>query len=837
MAHYDCLLIGHNELDFQQYYNILDNMASSGGRDHVAFIDMHLNCVEHKGRPYEAEEILTHFYNEGKPEEEQRVFYNGDCFWTAIAYLGSYLTQRGYTIDFVNLFHLEKDLLKKKLQENEYTTIALTGTMYVFEQNIYEAVSFIRKHKKNATIVAGGPYISKQAEEREPEYLRPLFRYLNADIYCYVREGEQTLTKIIDALKSGADLSTVKNIAYKKGREFVITPKERETNPLSQNMINYPLFRDEYAKTGWANVRVSDGCPYACGFCAFPEHNNERYELMSMDRIEREFNSMREAGTISHIFFIDATLNVPRPHFKEMLRMMIRNKYPFKWHCFFRCDQTDEETIDLMAQAGCIGVFLGLESASEPVLRNMDKGAHKKDFRRTMPLFKRAGIRQMLSMLVGFPGETYATFRETLDFLEEINPDFTRPQIWFCDPTTPVWRRREEFNLHGKAYGWSHYTMDAETAVELVVETFFSLKGPTWIPDPGFNWTFLYAMEKNGMTIDQQKLFLKFFSAAAKEKFLKPNRKEMDPALLHNFKISAQFDRGLTPDISVLDQYAPERFIDAEAFWIDRFRRSVARGHSSLPGSEPNGEATPSVNGGESAVITKTLPQLAVTPSDESLVNTILASYSITLVSLDGREDTPILLSLDEGDPFPLPLEAESETTFADLVQSTRNKVSQGEEHRRYALFLLTNAARMKERGTVCPSLRFAFVSMNDEEDADEVLKMRLDHRAHLCDNLDIVLGWVPPSATNAGYIQLSSPSKQFNQERLEQFADQLMSMLTAAAAENAVSVATLRRSIGAPDQYESITLEPIVPVSIPNELESHSTKRELPVLEAQYAL
>ena len=43
----------------------------------------------------------------------------------------------------------------------------------------------------------------------------------------YVREGEQTLTKIIDALKSGTDLSTVKNIAYKKGREFVITPKER----------------------------------------------------------------------------------------------------------------------------------------------------------------------------------------------------------------------------------------------------------------------------------------------------------------------------------------------------------------------------------------------------------------------------------------------------------------------------------------------------------------------------------------------------------------------------------------------------------------------------------
>jgi radical SAM superfamily enzyme YgiQ (UPF0313 family) len=114
----------------------------------------------------------------------------------------------------------------------------------------------------------------------------------------YVREGEQTLTKIIDALKSGTDLSTVKNIASKKGREFVITPKERETNPLSDNIINYSLFANEYAKTGRANVRISDGCPYACGFCAFPEHNNERYELMSMDRrIEREFNAIRDSNT------------------------------------------------------------------------------------------------------------------------------------------------------------------------------------------------------------------------------------------------------------------------------------------------------------------------------------------------------------------------------------------------------------------------------------------------------------------------------------------------------------------------------------------------------------
>ena len=100
MAHYDCLLIGHNELDFQQYYNILDNMASSGGRDHVAFTDLQLNCVNYKGKPYQGQDVLSLFYNEDRPDAERRTFYNGDCLWTAIAYLGSYLAKHAAFDDY-----------------------------------------------------------------------------------------------------------------------------------------------------------------------------------------------------------------------------------------------------------------------------------------------------------------------------------------------------------------------------------------------------------------------------------------------------------------------------------------------------------------------------------------------------------------------------------------------------------------------------------------------------------------------------------------------------------------------------------------------------------------
>lgn len=807
MAHYDCLLIGHNELDFQQYYNILDNMASSGGRDHVAFTDLQLNSVDYKRKPYQGEDLLSLFYNEGRPDVEHRFFYNGDCLWTAIAYLGTYLAKRGYTFDYVNLVHREKETLKRKLQTNHYEVIALTGTMYVFEQNIYELVSFIRKCGTTARIVAGGPYISKQAEEREPEYLKPLFRYLNADIYCYAREGEQTLVKVIDAVKNKADLSTINNIAYKNGREFVVTPLQRENNPLAANMIDYSLFRDAYAGTGWANVRVSDGCPYACAFCAFPEHNNERYETMSIARIEQELDAIRDAGAISHIFFIDATLNVPRGHFTEMLRMMIRNNYGFKWHSFFRCDQTDEQTVDLMREAGCIGVFLGLESASDIVLRNMDKTAHKKDFRRAVPWLKRAGIRQMLSMQVGFPGETYATFRETLDFLEEINPDFTRPQIWFCDPTTPVWRRRSEFNLQGKAYGWSHYTMDAETAVELVVETFMSHKNPTWIPDPGYNWVFLYAMEKIGMSIEQQKTFLRFFAAAAKEKLLKPNRLEISPGLLDGLRTSAQFDRPGAPDLTALEPYSAERYIAAETFWVDLFRTSVARGHRADDRLEPDPEHQPAQGTDNGSFLARTAVPGGLA-FEGALRETLLAAYAVLLASIDGREDSPVLIAVDEDEPFPLPLAARSELTFEELVRATGEQLRQAEAHRLFALFLLTNPRRMAEHGIASPSIRASFLVTVSTAASTQVLKQRLQHRPKVYDTLDLLLTCTTTPGSEP-HLELSSPTGRYGKAHLERLASRLSAVLEVACKNQSESVDVLRRLVGVTESYQAIDVRP----------------------------
>jgi radical SAM PhpK family P-methyltransferase len=776
MADFDCLLIGHNELDFEEYFGILENMASSGGREHIAFTDLQLNHVKYGGKPYQALDLLGCMYNEDRPPEQQRDFYNGECLWTAIAYLGSYLHHRGYSFDFVNLFQHEKDALAEKLKANNYELIVLTGTMYVFEQNIWEVVTFIRSHCPDARIIAGGPYISKQAEEREPEYMKPLFRYLNADFYCYVREGEQTLVALLDTLKNGGDFGTIPNLAYKSGKDYAITPKQREVNPLSDHMIDYPLFADAYRESGWANVRISDGCPYACGFCAFPEHGNERYLLMTLDRIEQEFNSIRESGAISHIFFIDATLNVPRKQFKKMLEMMIRNQYDFKWHCFFRCDQTDEETIWLMKEAGCLGVFLGLESANATVLDNMDKTAHKEDFYRTLPWFKEAGLRQMVSVLVGFPGETIETFRESLDFIEEVQPDFTRIQTWYCDPTTPVWFKREQFGLQGKGYSWQHNTMDSETAVELVVDSFLSLRNVSWIPDPGYNWVASYSMEKLGMSVEQQKTFLEFFATAAKARLLSRRGGELDPALLASLRACSQFDRGVAPDRRAIEAFSGDRYLAARSFWVDQFQAVEPRvsadanaedTEDSLPELPPEARWAQVLSGngnGNGA-------------HDETVdMDSIVAAYRWAL----GRAGDPegaMLVALEDDVTFPLRLDPASAAGFDDHGSETRRLLDESREHHRFGWFVLTHALTAKEFGVGCPEMRAAFLADHPDTSAD-ALRSRWREHAGVDDRIDSILTVSEEDGGEGVRVELSCSTGRFDDEALSALGAEMLEVL-----------------------------------------------------------
>lgn len=532
----DCLIVGFNDVPFEDYVSKVRSMGKSSG----AYRELNWHFIEYDGKPYHSVDVLNRFHFDGK-EGEHQPFHNMDFLSPAVMYLGTYLWRRGLSFDHVNLFHFERDKLRDKLLSDDILTIAITTTLYVTADPIQEILSFIREYNKEAKIIIGGPYILNQALMMGPSMVQHLFSYLDADFYVISPEGERALVGIIRALKNAWDLDKVNNIAYRSGDGYVLTPDVAEDNSLEENRVDYGLFsREEIGE--FVSLRTSKSCPFSCAFCGFTERGGT-YRYLSVETVEKELDAIKDIGGVTTLTFVDDTLNVPKKRFKEMLRMMIRNQYEFKWNCYYRCDHGDEEAIELMKEAGCEGVFLGVESGSDEMLERMNKKTRRGDYLRFIPKFKEVGISTHASLIVGFPGETRVSVQETKEIVEETKPDFFRTQLWYCDRITPVWREREKYGIRGSGFNWSHSTMDAQTACDLAEELFLSIENAGWLPQNGFEFWSTFYLQRKGMTLEQVKAFLRSFNAIVKDQLVHSERKTVRPDLLESLVRSCRFDQ------------------------------------------------------------------------------------------------------------------------------------------------------------------------------------------------------------------------------------------------------------------------------------------------------
>lgn len=529
----DCLVVGFHDTNFHEYVSMVKSM----GKDSGAYRELNLYYLTHENRAYHCLDLLNRYHFEAQQEPYKR-FHNADFLWPVITYLGSYLHKRGFSFDYVNLFSPDEHL-KSKLQNEEILTIVITTTLYVSVQPILEIISFIKKYNTTAKIIVGGPFVANQFKALQRPALLSLLKYIDADFYVNSSEGEYALTRIIAALKAEDTCDDIANIAYKSSKNYMVTATVVESNSLEENMVDYSLFpREEFGE--FVTLRTAKSCPFSCAFCGFPGRAGA-YTYLSVELVEQELNRIREICTVNTLTFIDDTFNVPKGRFKQILRMMIRNKYPFKWNSFYRSDHGDEETIELMREAGCEGVFLGIESGSDAQLQRMNKTARQKHYQTAIPLFRKAGIITYASLIVGFPGETEETVQETVDFIQETQPDFFRGQLWYCDPMTPIWDKREEFGVKGNGFNWSHDTMDASMACDLIDQMFLSITQPIWLPQNGFElWSIFYLQRKN-MPLSQIKMYISAFNAAVREKLKNPTAQDIRPDLLEAIRTYSKF--------------------------------------------------------------------------------------------------------------------------------------------------------------------------------------------------------------------------------------------------------------------------------------------------------
>jgi radical SAM PhpK family P-methyltransferase len=501
----DCVVIGYNELPFEKYERFLRNY----GEESEAYRDLKFSFVKVDDRKLDYPGLLNHAlglaYPTGAGGRPVAEFKSGDIPNLAAVYLTNFLRRRGLRASYINLYQYEKERLLEYLADDP-VCVAITTTFYVVNLPVNEMVEFIRQHNSKTKIIVGGPLIANHARNYQGDALKATLADMGADIYVIEGAGELTLSSVVNCLKEGGDLSAVPNLAYIEDGVLRRTATLTENNSLDEDAINWLDFSDhQLGRT--IQTRTARSCAFKCSFCNYPTRAGA-LTLAGVKTIERELNSMRELGDVQNVVFIDDTFNVPLPRFKDLCRMIIRNNYGFNWFSYFRCSNSDEEAFDLMAESGCKGVFLGIESGSPEILKNMNKAATIERYGYGIRQLHQRDILTFGSFIVGFPGETAETVNETLQFIKENKPTYYRAQSWYCEPGTPIDQQRVKHGIDGEGFVWRHNTMDSLEAMDHIDRIFLSVNESLWLPQWSFDFWIIPYLIGRGITPERFKEFM-----------------------------------------------------------------------------------------------------------------------------------------------------------------------------------------------------------------------------------------------------------------------------------------------------------------------------------------
>jgi anaerobic magnesium-protoporphyrin IX monomethyl ester cyclase len=214
------------------------------------------------------------------------------------------------------------------------------------------------------------------------------------------------------------------------------------------------------------------GCPFRCAFCSYPYlFDDRRYRTKSAARVVEEWLRYASEG-FELVCCLDSTFTTPRHRLAEIAERLVDAGSPIRFIAYARGDDLDEpELCALLARAGCVQLQIGIESGSPRVLANMNKRTSPEINARALEHCRRAGIATYVTVILGFPGETAATIRQTWDFVAATGPDFCYAtpltvRVPYLPVLEPASRARFGLETYGGARSsspyWRHDTMGAD---------------------------------------------------------------------------------------------------------------------------------------------------------------------------------------------------------------------------------------------------------------------------------------------------------------------------------------------------------------------------------------
>src|SRR3990167_7348097 len=303
----------------------------------------------------------------------------------------------------------------------------------------------LRRELPNVKQVVGGPHSTMDNE---------LLNKLHFVDFAVKREGEQVVLDIVE----GKDPKIIVGCVSRNKLGFLVNNGDAEV--LDCDALPFPERDKFWAMTEEQKKQIDvsyvisiRGCPYDCTYCASPKHwgrSKTQYRspkslLAEMHHVKNnywnkhQFDYSQSANVTqkdkliipdnSVFYIVDDVFSVKKNRTMETLNMMIDTKLDAPWKCEARTDHLTPEICKLMKQANCVRVKIGAESGSDRILKQESKRETKKQIYDGCMMLKDADVPFTLYLMTGFPGETDADLKETIEFAKQIKPNYASLSI------------------------------------------------------------------------------------------------------------------------------------------------------------------------------------------------------------------------------------------------------------------------------------------------------------------------------------------------------------------------------------------------------------------------
>lgn len=259
-------------------------------------------------------------------------------------------------------------------------------------------------------------------------------------------EAEHTLPLLLEELQGQRQLQRVPSLSYRLDGE----PRRNESAPVIQDLDALPSpayhLTGELVGAAEALLEMGRGCPFSCTFCSTNDFFRRKFRLRSPERVLRDMRAIHAQYGISHFDLVHDMFTVDRRRVEAFCNAVASSKTGFTWACSARTDCIDEELMELMHHAGCRGIFFGVEVGSERMQKIIDKHLDIQRARQIVDYAERLGIANTVSLITGFPEETWDDLRQTVKmFAHSARCPQSSPQLNLLAPLagTPIYERHK----------------------------------------------------------------------------------------------------------------------------------------------------------------------------------------------------------------------------------------------------------------------------------------------------------------------------------------------------------------------------------------------------------